>query len=84
MIVKKNVNEYLNVVGGLRYRIKDAFILQAGVEYQKYRVSASYDFTVSGLSSANKTQGAFELSFGYIFGDETEVSLSGKQFCPTF
>jgi type IX secretion system PorP/SprF family membrane protein len=84
MIVKKNVNEYLNVVGGLRYRIKDAFILQAGVEYQKYRVSVSYDFTVSGLSSANKTQGAFELSFGYIFGDETEVSLSGKQFCPTF
>lgn len=84
MIVKKNINEYLNVVGGLRYRIQDAFILQAGVEYQKYRVSASYDFTVSGLTKANKTQGAFELSFGYIFGDETEVSLSGKQFCPTF
>ncbi len=84
MIVKKNINEYVNVIGGFRYRIQDAFILQAGVEYQKYRISASYDFTVSGLSSANKTQGAFELSFGYIFGEETEVSLSGKQFCPTF
>ena len=83
-VVKKNINEYLNVVGGIRYRLKDAFIIQAGIEYQKYRITASYDFTVSGLSSTNKTQGAFEFSFGYIFGDETEVSLSGKQFCPSF
>lgn len=84
MIVKKNINENLNIIGGLRYRLKDAFILQAGMDYQKYKFTASYDFTVSGLSSANKTQGAFEISFGYVFGDEEEVSLSGKQFCPSF
>ncbi|MEN9972634.1 MAG: hypothetical protein RIS20_981 [Bacteroidota bacterium] len=53
---------------GLYNRWKDAMIVKVGFQLDQYQFNLSYDFTVSGLSDLAKTQGAFELSFSYLFG----------------
>lgn len=53
---------------GLYNRWKDAMIGKVGLQVNQYQLNLSYDFTISGLSDLAKTQGAFELSFCYLFG----------------
>jgi type IX secretion system PorP/SprF family membrane protein len=53
---------------GLYNRWKDAMIGKLGLQLNQCQVNLSYDFTVSNLSDLAKTQGAFELSFCYLFG----------------
>jgi type IX secretion system PorP/SprF family membrane protein len=53
---------------GLFNRWKDAMIAKVGFQLDQYQFNLSYDFTISDLSDIVKTQGAFELSFSYLFG----------------
>ena len=53
---------------GLFNRWKDAMIAKVGFQLDQYQFNLSYDFTISDLSDIAKTQGAFELSFSYLFG----------------
>lgn len=53
---------------GLYNRFKDAMIGKVGFQMNQYQLNVSYDFTISSLSDLAKTQGAFELSFCYLFG----------------
>jgi type IX secretion system PorP/SprF family membrane protein len=53
---------------GLYNRFKDAMIGKMGFQMNQYQLNLSYDFTISDLSDLAKTQGAFELSFSYLFG----------------
>jgi len=43
-------------------------IAKVGFQLDQYQFNLSYDFTISDLSDIAKTQGAFELSFSYLFG----------------
>jgi hypothetical protein len=78
------IQEDFGISGGIRYRLNDAIIPQVGLIYQKFQIYLSYDHTVSSLAQANLSNGAFELNFSYIFGNQEDFSYNGKQFCPTF
>lgn len=59
-----NLNE---VTAGISKRINDAFILEAGMEFQNTKVTVSYDMNDSKLSSVTNSKGALELSMTYCF-----------------
>jgi type IX secretion system PorP/SprF family membrane protein len=63
---KSASNNFLSF--GLYNRFKDAMIGKVGFQMNQYQLNISYDFTISSLSDLAKTQGAFELSFCYLFG----------------
>lgn len=50
---------------GLNYRLKDALIGSMNIEYANYTVGFSYDFTLSSLSSVNRSRGAFEIALRF-------------------
>ncbi len=50
-------------MGGIWYRNLDSFILLGGIQYKKFRIGYSYDFTISKLTNA--TGGAHEVSLGF-------------------
>ena len=50
------------LIGGLNYRNKDAFIIQAGMKYDRHLFTFSYDINTSYLSAYTNGRGAFELS----------------------
>ena len=52
---------------GLYNRWKDAMVARVGFQMDHYQLNLSYDFTISGIADIVKTQGAFELSFRYLF-----------------
>ncbi len=47
------------------YRLKDAPIASASVEYKRLRAGVSYDFTTSDLKAATNIRGGFELTLIY-------------------
>ncbi len=50
------------LIGGLYYRVKDAFIPMVGVSVSSISATISYDATNSGLGTYSQTLGAYELS----------------------
>jgi len=50
------------------------------VEYNRWIVGLSYDITVSKLTQANNSRGAFELSVTYIHPEYRR----SRVVCPTF
>lgn len=52
--------------GGLYYRWKDAYILQARFEYNTVGLGISYDVNASTLSSLAGSANAFEVNFTYV------------------
>lgn len=65
---------------GYRAVNSDAAIAYLSFLFKTLRVSAAYDFNVSGLSTATKGQGGFELALNYEFGD---VKESKRKKCDT-
>jgi type IX secretion system PorP/SprF family membrane protein len=53
------------ISAGLQYRLKDALIPTALVEYDKYALGLAYDFNLSNLSTASKAKGGFEFCLRY-------------------
>lgn len=51
-----------DVLLGLNLRTKDAFIIQAGMKYEKHVVTFSYDINTSYLNNYTNGKGAFEVS----------------------
>ncbi|MBI4944761.1 MAG: PorP/SprF family type IX secretion system membrane protein [Bacteroidetes bacterium] len=51
-----------DVMGGLNYRVKDAFIIQAGMRYEQHIFRFSYDINTSSLNNYTHGKGAFEFS----------------------
>lgn len=55
-----------NIVMGVFYRMRDAFILYVGCEYKKsYSIGFSYDINASNLRKASYFRGGTEISFIY-------------------
>lgn len=70
------------LIGGVYYRHKEAFIPMIGLGYNDYTFSFSYDATVSTLKNFNNSRGAFEFSLikqGVINPNSNRITP-----CPTF
>jgi type IX secretion system PorP/SprF family membrane protein len=80
----KELNEDLSLLGGLRTRIEDAYILAFGLKYQKWTTTMSYDITTSSLNNANKSFGAIELNVNYIIGEKKSGYGKDKMYCPSY
>ncbi len=69
-------------VGGLWYRNLDSFILLGGIQYKKFRIGYSYDFTISRLTNA--TGGAHEVSLGFQIPCRPPLKKFRTVKCPSF
>lgn len=78
------VNDDVAVFGGGFYRVMDAVIFNAGVEFYNTRVGLSYDINHSGLKAASRAQGAVEVSLVYVFRKERPQSIQYEKYCPNF
>jgi type IX secretion system PorP/SprF family membrane protein len=82
---------YLKPINGLTtavslgafYRVKDAFILVANMDYKNFNVGVSYDVNTSGLVPATNGRGAFELSVIYII-KKVPPFIAKKRVCPIY
>ncbi len=68
---------------GAFYRLKDAFIVVANMNYKNYTVGVSYDVNTSKLVAATNQRGGFELSVIYIFKKAVPF-IAKKRVCPIF
>lgn len=68
---------------GAFMRLKDAFIVNAQLDYNHYRFGLSYDITTSALKNANNRLGGIELSIVYIMKRFIKVNQA-KVICPVF
>lgn len=80
----RDISDRTSLIGSFRSRIGDAYILGAGLKFDKVQAVVSYDITSSSLSNANKSIGALELNLSYIFGESQESYHSNKQYCPSY
>ncbi|MDQ3046081.1 MAG: PorP/SprF family type IX secretion system membrane protein [Bacteroidota bacterium] len=82
---------YLNPVNGATtavslggfYRLKDAFILCANMDYRNFNVGLSYDVNTSKLNEATNSRGGFEISVIYIFKKAVPF-VAKKRVCPIY
>lgn len=70
-------------VGGW-FRIGDAAILSAAIDYQDFHFAVSYDFNISPLVAASNGRGGLEIAIRYIFSRPQKAILYDKHICPTF
>ena len=68
---------------GAFYRIKDAFIIEAGADYMNFNVAVSYDINTSKLIAATNHRGGFEISIIYIF-KKIIPFVAKKRVCPIY
>lgn len=69
-------------LGGF-YRIKDALVLVANMEYKNFNVGLSYDVNTSRLIEATNHRGGFEISVIYIF-KKVKPFVAKKRACPIY
>ncbi|HEX8515091.1 MAG TPA: PorP/SprF family type IX secretion system membrane protein [Bacteroidia bacterium] len=80
----KGVNGLETAVSlGAFYRVKDAFILAANVDYRNFNVGISYDVNTSKLIEATNRRGGFEISVIYIF-KKIVPFVAKKRVCPIY
>lgn len=80
--VGKPMNEDLSLNGGLGLRMGDAIQVLLGADYKQYKIGASYDINISGLSAASSTIGAFELGLIYTGNINKKPKLKPILICP--
>ncbi len=68
---------------GAFYRLKDAFIIVANMNYKKMTVGISYDINTSKLMAASNSNGAFEISLIYIIKKPVPF-IAKKRVCPIY
>jgi len=54
------------IFAGVWYRMQDAVMVTAGLEFKGFRVGVGYDYNVSDLKNASNGNGGFEISIRYI------------------
>jgi hypothetical protein len=72
------------LIGGLYYRLGDAFIPMVGYVYKNLRLTFSYDVTASSLNKYNGSRGAWEFA---LIQNGTYSEFNGaknQSLCPTF
>lgn len=82
--VSNSENSKVQLIFGGYHRWTEALIASFGLRYDQWKITSSYDFTMSSLSPYNKSRGALELSLIYegVYG---EVSRTRRTYnCPRF
>lgn len=69
-------------LGGF-YRMKDAFVLVANMDYRNFTVGVSYDVNTSKLIAATNHRGGFEISLIYIIKKATPF-IAKQRVCPIY
>lgn len=69
-------------LGGF-YRLKDAFIVVANMDYKNFNVGVSYDVNTSKLVAATNQRGGFEVSVIYIF-KKIPPFVAKTRVCPIY
>lgn len=72
------------LIGGLFYRPGDAFVPMVGFEWNRIRLTFSYDATTSSLKNFNNSRGASEFALVYHGIYDQFNSLQRQSMCPTF
>lgn len=70
------------LIAGLYYRYKDAFIPMVGLEVNNLKFTFSYDATVSSLQNYNNSRGALE--FSLIKNGFYPENVNRQSLCPKF
>jgi type IX secretion system PorP/SprF family membrane protein len=72
------------LIGGVYYRVGDAFVPMVGYQWKNIRFMFSYDANVSALKNATNLRGATE--FGLMFNGMYAENSPGlrQSFCPSF
>lgn len=66
------------------YRVQDAIMINAGVEFKGLRIGVSYDYNTSDLKSASNGNGGFEISVMYIAPDPLDFARKLIYPCSRF
>ena len=66
---------------GVRYRIGDAVVPMAMIEFRNLRVGMGYDINVSDLNTSTHNRGAFEVSISFV--GESIKSFKGSRSLPS-
>lgn len=74
---------YYAIYGGLHYRLRDAILLSAQMDYGAWRGGISYDITMSSLRHANNSRGGFEIHLIYLFR-KLVLPKPDKKICPVY
>lgn len=82
---------FLNPVNGIEtavslgayYRIRDALVFSAGMDWRNFNVGLSYDINTSKLIAATNRRGGFEISLIYIF-KKVVPFVAKKRVCPIY
>lgn len=82
-ISNSNLYYYSAITTGIFLRNKDAVIIKAGLEQQKWTFGISYDFNFSDLTPASKYLGGYEISISYIV-NQTRPKKAKDIPCPIF
>jgi hypothetical protein len=66
------------------YRLDDAIMITAGLEYKGLRVGLSYDYNSSSLQTASNNNGGFEISLTYVAPDPLDFARKLLYPCSRF
>ncbi len=78
----RSMNDNLSINGGLGFRTGDAVQILLGADFKQYKIGASYDINISGLSAASSTVGSFELALIYIGSINKKPKIKPIVICP--
>ncbi|MCU0327619.1 MAG: PorP/SprF family type IX secretion system membrane protein [Chitinophagales bacterium] len=81
---QNEIQEDLHLLLGLRYRVNDAFIPSAGIQFNNMKAQLSYDLSSSALSRFNGSFGALELTLNWLFGEVDQFYKPSSTLCPHF
>lgn len=73
-------NNTVNVYAGSWVRLNDAIIPYVGLEYNNFRLGATYDINTSSLKAASQGMGGVEVSLVYIYKHRENKPIP----CPKF
>lgn len=74
---------FYGIYAGLHYRLRDAILLSAQMDYGPWRGGVSYDITMSSLRAANNRRGGFEVHLIYIL-KKLSLPKSDRKICPVY
>jgi type IX secretion system PorP/SprF family membrane protein len=76
-----SANEQVNLLGGIYYRFRDAFVPFVGIDYKNLLIGLSYDVNNSDLGKSIMNANTYEVSLSWIF-KKTKLLGERNLSCP--
>ena len=74
-----NNNKKKELLSGIYFRNKDAFLFQLGLQINKFTTTVNYDVNTSKLMKASNGRGALEINVQYLWSRKKENNLMHKK-----